>query len=248
MAVDDHLLVGGRRRRLDGGDERRSDIAQVRAQRARRSDRVAVADRARQRDRAVEPFADLLHQRERRQRAGMAARARRHRDQAVGTLLDRLPGERVVDDVVEDDPAIAVDRLVDVGPRAERGDDDGHLVLDAQRHILLEPGVGPVDDEVDRERRVLVGQFGGQPLQPLLEHARGPRVERRERTDHARAALREHQLGLRDDEQRRGDHRDRQAILEQRGHRHGSGVLGPEWVASFEAVMDTRIIVARRVG
>ena len=35
-------------------------------------------------------------------------------DQTVGTLFDGLFGELVIDDVVHDDAAIAVDRLVDV--------------------------------------------------------------------------------------------------------------------------------------
>ena len=83
----------------------------------------------------------------------MAAGAGGDRDQPVGALLDRLAGEAVVDDVVQRDPAPAVDRVVHPRRRAERGDDDRHLPFGAGRHVLLEPVVGAVDDLVDREGR-----------------------------------------------------------------------------------------------
>ena len=49
----------------------------------------------------------------------MAAGAGGDRDQPVGAFLDRLAGEAVVDDVVERDPAPAVDRVVELD-RARR--------------------------------------------------------------------------------------------------------------------------------
>ena len=112
---------------------------------------MAIAPR--QRQRAVEPLADLLDQRERALHARMAARTGGHRDQPVGALLDRLLREPVVDDVVHHDAAPGMHRVVDVGARTERGDDDRHLVLRAHRHVVLEAVVALVHDLVDRERR-----------------------------------------------------------------------------------------------
>ena len=89
-ALGDHLLVAFRRARFLGRDEGRADIAEVRAGRLRRKHRAAGGDRAGERQRPVEPFADFLDQREGRQHAGMSAGAGRHGDDAVRALLDRL--------------------------------------------------------------------------------------------------------------------------------------------------------------
>jgi hypothetical protein len=56
--------------------------------------------------------------------------------------------------------------------------------------------------------------------EPFVEQFGGARVERRERTDDARLALREHEFGIADDKHRRGD--DGQAqILQDGGQGHG---------------------------
>ena len=149
--------------------------------RLRRQHRAAVRDRARQRDRPIEPGADFLHHRERTERAGMAARSGGDRDQPTRALLDRLAREAVVDHVVQRDPAPAGDRGEHVLARAERGDHHRHLPLGADRHVLVEPVVRLVDDLVDRIRRggpvgvgaVVFGQFLGDPVQPFVEHAEG---------------------------------------------------------------------------
>jgi hypothetical protein len=61
--------------------------------------------------------------------------------------------ELVVDDVVQRHAAVAVHRVVHVGARAQRGDDDRHLVLHDHLHVVLEPVVALVHDLVDGERR-----------------------------------------------------------------------------------------------
>ena len=213
-ALDQQLLVAVDRVRFVGGDEGAADIGEVGAHRLRRQDRVAVGDRAGQRERAVEPGADFLDQGEGRDRPGMAARAGGHRDQAVGALLDRLAGEAVVDDVVQHDAAIAVHRLVHLRPRAERGDDDRHPVADADLQVVLQPGVAAMDDLVDRERRGRALRMARVPLRqrvldaadPLRQHLLRPRVQRGEGADDAGRALRDHQVRIGDDEQRRADH------------------------------------------
>src|ERR1700755_2012525 len=75
---------------------------------------------------------------ERRDLAGMAAGTGRYQDQAVGALLDRLVGEFLVDHVVKHDAAPTMRSLADFLPRPHRGDDDRHLVLLAEREVMLE--------------------------------------------------------------------------------------------------------------
>jgi hypothetical protein len=55
-------------------------------------------------------------------------------------------------------------------------------------------------------RLVISGEFLLDPMEPLVEQFRRPRIQRRERADHARLALRDHQIRHRNDEERRTDH------------------------------------------
>ncbi len=145
-------------------------------------------------------------------------------DQPVGALLDRLPRIAIVDDVVERDPAPAVDRMVEFLARAERRDDDRHLPLRADLHVMLEAVVGPVHDLVDRERRgrrvrmvaVMLGERLGDLVHPFVELLRRTRIQRREAADDARLALGDDQLRIGDDEQRRADDRHAQALKDGR--------------------------------
>mmetsp|Transcript_42313 Transcript_42313/g.99247 ORF Transcript_42313/g.99247 Transcript_42313/m.99247 type:complete len:430 (-) Transcript_42313:2872-4161(-) len=220
VAVDDHLLVLGARAGLVGGDEGRADVGQVGPHGLGGQDGIAGGDGARQRQRAVEPFADLLDQRERALHAGMAACTGGHGDQAVGALLDGLLRELVVDDVVQHDAAPAMHRLVDVLTRTEARDDDRHLVFGADLHVVLQPLIALVHDLVDRKRRrrpVRVGLVvGGQGLgdlgQPFVEQLGRARIERRHRSDDAGLALLDDELGVADDEQRRADGGQRQVL------------------------------------
>jgi hypothetical protein len=208
--VDDHLLVGVDRVRLARGDEGRADIGEIRTHHLRRADRPPVAIAPESASGPSNHSRISLDQREGGERAGMPARAGGHRDQPVRALLDRLAGEGEVDHVVHGDPAPAVDRLVHLRPRAERGDDDRDAVLLAHGEILLQAIVGAVHDLVDGEGgggpvgigRVVGGEFLLDPREPLVEHCRGPCVQRREGADDPRLALRDHEIGGRDDEHR----------------------------------------------
>jgi hypothetical protein len=133
------------------------------------------------------------------------------------------------------DATIAVDRRVDLRLGPQRGDDDRHAIFAAKLQILLQSGIGSVDDQVNREWGISVRQFRRQPLQPLFEHPRWPGVERGKGADHTGPTLRHHQIGLRNDEHRGCDGRKRKPILKtiQQGH----GISG-----SFT------IIIMRRSG
>ena len=158
----------------------------------------------------------------------MTARAGRNQHETVGALLDRLVCELLVDDVMERDAAPGVHSLVQLLTRAKRRDDHRHLVLLADRKILIETVVGFVDDLVDRERRgqtigmslVVRGKFFLDPVQPFVEQRSRARVQCRKRADDSRLALGDHEIRSRHDEQRRPDRRNRKATLEQGRHRH----------------------------
>ena len=116
-----------------------------------------MGDGAGEQQRTVEPGPDLLHECERRLRSGMSPGSRGHGDDAIGALLDRLVGEPIVDDIVEDDSAVGMDGLIDLLTGPQGGDHDRHLVADHLGEVGLEAVVRTMDDEVDRER-------GGRPL------------------------------------------------------------------------------------
>ena len=135
---------------------------------------------------------------------GMPACARSDGDKAVGALINGLLAKRVVNDVMQDDAAIGVNGLIDIHPRAQRGDHHRYLVLNAQGQILLEPVIALVDDLIDRERRrrrigmgAIIGrQFFGDLGQPLIQLRDRPGVQRREGSHYARLALRDHQFRI----------------------------------------------------
>jgi hypothetical protein len=141
--------------------------------------------------------------------------------------------EFLVDDVVENDAAPAMRGLIELLARPKRSDDHRHLVLLAQCQIKLEPVVRSVHDLVDRKRRrrpfgmrLVVGrELLLDPPQPFVQQLGRPRVQRRKTSDHARLALRDHEIGHRNDEQRRTDHGNGQTALEQGRHRHGRKFL-----------------------
>ena len=232
-ALDDHLLVCLDRTRLDRRDEGRADVGKVGAHRERGEYGRARSDRAAQRQGPVEPFTDFLHQRHRVLHTGVTARAGGHRNQAVGALFDRLVRKGVVDDVVQHHTAPAVHRIVEISAGAERRDDDRHLVLGAEQKVGVEPVVALVHDLVDgvgRGRpsgcaRSCARERFGDLGEPLVEHRRRTRVERRHRTDHPRGALRDHEFRVADDEQRRADDGQGQA-LKHGGQGHETSLLG----------------------
>jgi hypothetical protein len=202
--------------------------------------RPAIGDRAGQQQGAFPEFAHLRHQGERAHRSGMAACAGADQDDAVHTRLDRLFGVTNGGGVVEHDAAIAMHFGHDVGGIADRGDDDRRSVPHAQRHVFIQPRVGLVHDLVHGiGRRQLVGigfvvrgAFAFDARQPFIELRHRPRIERGEGAHHTRLALRDHQFRRGDDEHRRADHRQSQAVLQHVGQGHRDLQAGRDWQPS----------------
>ncbi len=67
--------------------------------------RPAGCDGPRQGQRAIEPFADFLNEREWTDGPGMSASTRSNGNQSICSLVDSLAGKCVVDDIVENDAA-----------------------------------------------------------------------------------------------------------------------------------------------
>ena len=158
----------------------------------------------------------------------MAAGAGANRNEPVDALVHRLLGMADVDDVVEDDTAIGMGGIDHRLRRPERGDDDRHLMLGADLHVVHQPVVGGVADLVDGEGRRLLaglllecGELGLDLHDPFGELFGRPRIERRERADDARLALGDDEFGPRNDEERRADDRQAQTAFENLGKRHG---------------------------
>ena len=217
-AGNDHLLVAVAGQRFLRDDETGAHIGQVAAQRLRRQDARAAADRTGQHQQAIEDRPHLAGQRERTQGSGMTTGTRAHQDQAVDAGADGLPGVPQRGDVVQHDAAIGMYLLHHLVWRMQRGDHDRHPVAHAGGQVFLQALVRLVHDQVHRIRRdgdpgvrqAIVGQGAFDLGQPAIELLLRARIERREGADHARAALGDHQRRPGHQEHRRADHRQAQ--------------------------------------
>ncbi len=211
-----------------GSQPARTDVSKVGAHRLRGQDRVAGGDCARQGDRALEEFAYFAHQCERRQGPRMTAGAGRHQDQTVDTRFQRLLRMADRNHVMQHDAAVTVDRIHHFRRwRAQAGDDDRHLMLDADRDVVRQAVIRLMDDLVDRDRpdfrirmRCLVcRQLSFQVCQPDIQQFRRTGVKGRERTNDACLALRGNQGRAAGDEHRRTDNGKAQ-VLQRNGQCH----------------------------
>ena len=66
----------------------------------------------------------------------------------------------LADDVVKHHAAVTMDRRDHVLGRAQAGDDDWNLVLDAHLHVMLETIVALMDDLIHRKRRYFKVRIG----------------------------------------------------------------------------------------
>ena len=98
----------------------------------------------------------------------------RDQDQAVDARLGRLLGVAEGGDVVEDEAAVVVDGVHQVAHRAERGDDQRHLVcLTAELQIRHHPRIGVVHDQVDAKARAAAAERA--PLISTSQASNSPR-------------------------------------------------------------------------
>ncbi len=194
---DQRFLVGSVSIGFFRGDEAGADIGKVGTQRQRGGNGETITNSARQQDCAIKPFFYFAHERERRKRPGMTTGTGAHQDEAINTLFRRFFGMLHIDDVMEDKPAIRMRRFNNLCRWAQRGDDNRHLVLHTDLHIVHQPVVGCMADLVDSERSyflvrvgsLIFGKLGFNPDNPLLKHRLGAGVQRWKRPDNPGFAL-----------------------------------------------------------
>ncbi len=146
----------------------------------------------------------------------MAACACGDSDKAIDTGFGCFLGMPAGGDIVEDQAAVTVHGIDHFLYRPEAGDDDRDTVFDAQCQVGLQARVGRVDDQVDGigRWRLQVSQASLDLFQPGLEASAVALVQGRETANHAAGAAGQHQLGVGDEEHRRGNHGQPQALLE----------------------------------
>ncbi len=219
VRLHDHLLVVFAGGAFGGGDEARAQVGEVGAEQLRGKNFVAVVEAAGEQQGLVEELPNLGDEGERAPGPCMAASAGGHRDQPVDAGFGGLLGVAAGGHVMEHQPAIAVHGVDHVLHRAEAGDHDGHLFLDADRQIRLQARVGWVDDQVDGEGRRLLqlrkARFD--LLQPGAKAVAVTLVERGEAADDSIAAAGEHQRRVGNQEHRRGHQRQAQALIDRGG-------------------------------
>jgi hypothetical protein len=95
------------------GDESGADIGQIRSHRLGRQDAAARRNRPRQHQQPGKKPADFAHERKGRQRPAMSARTGCDQDEAIDTRLQSLVRMAQVDDIMQNDAAIAMNSADD---------------------------------------------------------------------------------------------------------------------------------------
>ncbi len=83
----------------------------------------------------------------------MSACTSRNGDKAISAFVDGFFGKFIVDDIMQYDAAIGMNRFVQFDACTQRGNDDGHFILHTQSQIFFQAVVGAVHDLIDRKRR-----------------------------------------------------------------------------------------------
>jgi hypothetical protein len=150
--------------------------------------------------------------------AGVSARPGADAGQAVDPYGRGLAGQGDVDDVGEDQPAIALHRLHHRPGRAQGCDHDRRLVARHQRQIVGQPGIGRMGDQIGDPWPVARLQAPRNSVHPLVQLGRRAAVGGRKRAPDAGPARRCDQLRAADQEHWRGDHRQAQGKRKGRTH------------------------------
>jgi hypothetical protein len=128
-------------------------------------------------------------------------------DQTVDLRLCAFSRMSIADDVVEDESAVAVDRVDDLGVRRQREHDDRNAMPDDHVQIRCQTVVAAVGDQIDRVRNFAAGEFRLDPADVRVQVGRGARIQGRHRADDAGSALGDHEVGRGSDEHRSGHDR-----------------------------------------
>lgn len=152
----------------------------------------------------------------------MATRTSGDGNEAINTRFSGFLGMASGSDVMKYQAAVAMNRVHQLLYRTETGDDDGHLVLDADRQVCLQARVAVVHDQVHGigRRVVQLSQARFDFFQPGLEATAFALVERRETPNYPVATAGQDQLRIRDQKHRRGHHGQAQTLFQQSGQRH----------------------------
>ena len=177
---------------------------------------------ARQQQGFVEELANFGNQRKGAPGASVATRASGYGNQAVYAGFSGFFRMASGSNVMKYQAAVAMNRVHQFLYRTEAGDDDGHLVLDADRQVSLQPRVAVVHDQVHGIGRRIVQQRQARFdfFQPGLEAAAFALVERRETPHYPVATAGQDQLRIGDQKHRRGHHGQAQTLFQQSGQRH----------------------------
>ncbi len=204
--VAQHLLVLGLGVRLFRRDEAGSHVRKVGPHRDRGRGVTARRDSPGEDDRPVPEVANLGEEPERVERPRVSAGAAGDENQPVDPRLDRFSGVSGVRNVVEDDAAVRMDSVDDLGDGAERRDDQRDPLFDADLEVRLDPWVRAVDDQVHAVRDV--PDLRDDLVHPLAEPLRRAVVERRERSGDPGFARCDDELGARHQKHGSGDDRE----------------------------------------
>ena len=107
-----------------------------------------VGDRARQNHGFVEEGADFTEKRKRAQGACMTARSGTDCDQTVDTCVGGFSGMIQMDDIMNHQATVGVDRFYDGSGRPERRDHQGNAVVYGDLEIAVETGIGFVNNQI----------------------------------------------------------------------------------------------------
>src|SRR5258705_10690372 len=184
---------------------------------------VAAPVPPRQYDRSIEERPHRADKDERVEPTGLTAGARGQQHEPVGAHLYCALGVTDAGDIREHQRACVMQRREHRRRRADAGNDNLGPVPQQHLQILLKPRVGPVQDQVrtDRSRRpsALVAMTA-QPVfdlaKPAIELFRAAAIHGRECADHAVAAGGHYKVNAGDEEHRRRDQRQAEAVAKSR--------------------------------
>lgn len=149
----------------------------------------------------------------------MATRSGCDGDQPIDTRLGGFLCVPAGGHVMKYQAAVAVHGVHYFLDRAEAGDDDRYLVLDADLQVGLQPWIAVVHDQVHGvgSRVLQLGQARFDLLQPGLETAAFALIEGGKATHHTIATAGQDQFRVGDQKHRRGHQGQAQTLFEQSG-------------------------------